>query len=444
VNGERSEEWLPQWQASARQQRMFTLAGLALLLALATQRSVLVVLAVPPVWLLVRPHLRGAFAAPGSTATLTVRSVASQQRCLEDDEVEVRVVVTSSIALDQVDLVFTPGESVVLASGSAHLRFVPSSASADGSVRAAGSSVEASWSLRAVRWGRRDVGRLEVRAVAGGRLLSSSKTFSLAEVSVYPHHPRLTLLRAPAWLPDRVGDHVSRSVGDGVEFFDVREYQAGDRLRRINWRATARRGSLQANRTAAERACDVVLVLDAFSDVGGAGNSSLDAAVRGVVAAAQAYIDRHDRVGLVVLGGELRWLRADIGGRQFYRVVEQVLDARLARAGDRPALAAVPPAALRPGGLGLVFSPLLDQRALDAVTVLRARGVTPVVIDVRTCEPVPEPHIANSDLALRLWRIEHDLDLRGLESSGVPIVAWDGTEGLDVAFSQLPNRMRSA
>lgn len=412
---------------------MFTLAAIALLAALATQRSALVVLAVPAVWLLVRPRLRAAIDARGSAAILTVRSVASPERCLEDDELHVHVTLTSSVALDQVDLVFTPGETVVLATGSPHLTFAP-----------AGSRVEASWSLRAVRWGRRDVGRLQVQAIARGRLLSSSETFSLAEVSVYPHHPKLGLLRAPAWLPDRVGDHVSRSVGEGVQFFDVREYRPGDRLRRINWRATARRGSLQANRSAAERACDVVIVLDAFSDVGGAGNSSLDVAVRGVVAAAQAYLDRHDRIGLVVLGGELRWLRADIGGRQFYRVVEQVLDARLARAGDRPALAAVPPAALPPGGLGLMFSPLLDQRALDAVHALRARGVTPVVIDVRTCEPVPEAGIPNSDLALRLWRIEHDLDLRGLQASGVPIVAWDGTDTLDVAFSQLPNRMRSA
>lgn len=431
--GQRAEHRSPRWQASARQQRTFTLAAIALLAALVTQRSVLVVLAVPPVWLLVRPHLRPSSGARANLGALTVSSLASVPRCLEGDELDVRVTLTSTVPLDQVDLVFMPGESVELARGSAHLTFVPG-----------GSRVEASWSLRAVRWGRRDVGRVQVQALSGGRLVSSSELFPLAEVSVYPHHPRVSLLRAPAWLPDRVGDHVSRSVGDGVEFFDVREYRPGDRMRRINWRATARRGSLQANRSAAERACDVVMVLDAFSDVGGAGNSSLDISVRGVVAAAQAYLDRHDRVGLVVLGGELRWLRPDIGGRQFYRVIEQVLDARLAHAGDRPALAAVPPAALPPGGLGLVFSPLLDQRALDAVNALRARGVTAVVIDVRTCEPVPEREIPNADLALRLWRVEHDLDLRGLQASGVPIVAWDGTDALDVAFSQLPSRMRSA
>ena len=325
------------------------------------------------------------------------------------------------------------GESVELATGAARITFMP-----------VDRQVEASWTVRAIRWGGRDVGHVEVRAFASGRLVAASGAARLCEISVFPHHPPLGLLRTPMWLPDRVGDHVSRVVGEGVEFFDVHEYRRGDRPRRINWRATARRGTLQANRTAAERACDVVVVLDASSDVGGAANSSLDVAVRGVVATAQAYLERHDRVGLVVLGGELTWLRPDIGGRQFYRVIEQVLGARHAHAADRPALSGVPAAALPPGALALVFSPLLDSRAIDAVHALRACGVTPVVIDVRTCEPSPEPGIANADLAARLWRVEHRLDLRGFRRSGIPVVGWDGTESLDVAFSKLPNRMWSA
>ena len=51
---------------------------------------------------------------------------------------------------------------------------------------------------------------------------------------------------------------------------------------------------------------------------------------------------------------------------------------------------------------------------------------------------------SNADLAARLWRVEHRLDLRGFRRSGIPVVGWDGTESLDVAFSKLPNRMWSA
>lgn len=420
------------WQPSDRQRRLFTLAALGFFGALATQRPILVVLAAPAVWLLLRPHVFGARASREGAA-ISVTSVAVPDRCLEGELVEVRVRIVVDCACDQLEVEFVPGETVELMTKTTAMTFAP-----------VADVVEATWSIRVVRWGHRDVGHVEIRAEAAGRLLTGSGSAALAAISVFPHYPPLNLLRAPAHLPDRVGDHVARSVGEGIEFFDVREYRMGDRPRRINWRATARRGSLQANRTAAERACDVVLVLDAFSDVGGADHSSLDVAVRGVVAAAQAYLDSHDRVGLVVLGGGLAWLPPDLGGRQFYRVIEQVLDSRRAHAADRAPLGAVPAVALPPGALALVFSPLLDPRALDAVHALRRRGVVPVVIDVRTCEPAPEPEMANADLALRLWRVEHQLDITGLRRSGVPVVAWNGVDGLDVAFSELPNRMRSA
>jgi uncharacterized protein (DUF58 family) len=422
------------WQPSARQRRLFTLAAIALFAALACRRSLLVLLAVPPVWLLLRPHLRGPVGQRAKAAdSIFVFSTAIPPRCLEGELVEVRVRIHSDVALDQLEVQFVPGETVALDSRPGCITFVP-----------VADHVEASWSVRAARWGHRPAGRIEVRASARGQLFAAAGQAELSELSVFPHHPPLAVLRTPAWLPDRVGDHVSRLTGEGIEFFDVRDYRVGDRPRRINWRATARRGSLQANRMAAERACDVVVVLDAFSDVGGAAHSSLDVAVRGVVATATAYLDRHDRVGLVVLGGALTWLRPDIGSRQFYRVVEAVLDARRAHAADRPALSAVPPVVLPPGALAVLFSPLLDSRAVEAVHALRARGVTPVVVDVRTCEPSAEPDIANADLALRLWRVEHKLDIEGFRRSGVPIVGWDGSHPLDVAFSQLPNRMRSA
>ena len=36
-------------------------------------------------------------------------------------------------------------------------------------------------------------------------------------------------------LPDRLGTHLTRRVGPGVEYADVRPYLPGDQLRTINW-----------------------------------------------------------------------------------------------------------------------------------------------------------------------------------------------------------------
>ena len=64
-----------------------------------------------------------------------------------------------------------------------------------------------------------------------------------------------------------VGNQVSRARGDGIEFADIREWAPGDRVRSINWRASARRGELWVNQQHPERNTDVVLFLDTFTDV---------------------------------------------------------------------------------------------------------------------------------------------------------------------------------
>ena len=77
----------------------------------------------------------------------------------------------------------------------------------------------------------------------------------------------------------------------------MREYVPGDRQRSINWAATTRRGRLQVNTFAAERSQDLVLVVDATSDVGEVGSTTVDHALRGALGVARTYLDARDRVG---------------------------------------------------------------------------------------------------------------------------------------------------
>ena len=67
------------------------------------------------------------------------------------------------------------------------------------------------------------------------------------------------------------GSQVARSKGDGVEYADIRDFVPGDRVRSINWRASARRQGLVVNERHPERNTDVVLFVDSFTDVRGAG-----------------------------------------------------------------------------------------------------------------------------------------------------------------------------
>src|SRR4029077_11087807 len=120
---------------------------------------------------------------------------------------------------------------------------------------------------------------------------------------------------APPELLRRIGEHTGRAVGEGIEFAGVRSYLPGDRLRDVNWRVTSRRGQLHVNQRAAQRAADLVVMIDAFSDIGPPGETTLDTAVRGAAGLVAAYLRTGDRAGIVTLGGMLRWLGPAPGER---------------------------------------------------------------------------------------------------------------------------------
>jgi len=56
------------------------------------------------------------------------------------------------------------------------------------------------------------------------------------------------------------GEHDSPFSGEGLEFLEIREYQSGDDVRHLNWRATARTRRPAVNRYAERRRLEVLLV----------------------------------------------------------------------------------------------------------------------------------------------------------------------------------------
>jgi len=294
-----------------------------------------------------------------------------------------------------------------------------------GPVQGGGGPVEAEWPVTALRWGRWD-GRILVTVRSRGGLFAGTAVLKLGELTVFPRPPSLTQLALPAQLRTRIGDHVDRRPGEGVEFAGVRPFVPGDRLRRINWPVTSRRGALHVNQLAAEQAAEIVAVIDATADTGPPGESSLDRAVRGTAAIARAYTRAGDRVGVITLYGPLRWIAPGIGQRQFYRIVESVLGVRSLYSFVAPDMTRIPPAVLPAGALVIMFSPLLDERAIDAVIDLRERGYPVIVTDVLGTSPAPSAGPAGPGLALRLWRLEREALRYRLESLGIPVVGWPG------------------
>lgn len=296
--------------------------------------------------------------------------------------------------------------------------------------------------FQVTRTGRRSLGVLEVTLWDRWRLTEGHATVELPMVDCYPmpaaQQQRVVLSR----LPSRLGEHPSRSSGEGLEFTGVREFVPGDRQRRINWPATTRRGRLQLNTFAAERTQNVVIIVDASSDVGEPGSTPVDLGFRGAAGAARAYLAVRDRVGLIVYQRSVRWVAPGLGPRQYYRIMDLMLleHARVADPRRDTALARLPRAALPPGSLILVFSPLLDRRLVETVRDLRERGFSVLIIDVLNAEPAGS-NDSVSGLARRVWRMEQDAIRFSLRELGIPLVRWDGRQSLDEPLAPYTRRV---
>jgi uncharacterized protein (DUF58 family) len=242
---------------------------------------------------------------------------------------------------------------------------------------------------------------------------------------VYPRAELLQELVAPLETQLATGELVARVRADGLEFADTRAFVPGDRVRSVNWRASARRGELIVNERHPDRNADVVLFLDSFaearSDAGSDG--TLERAVRAAATLAGRYLARRDRVGLVTFGGVLRWLEPGGGLVQRYRLIDALLETGVEFSYAWKDVNVIPARTLPPRALVLAVTPLLDERAIVALLDLRARGHDLVVIEVSPEELVaPGPGL--DALAYRLWLLQRAALRARLERSGVAVARW--------------------
>lgn len=114
-------------------------------------------------------------------------------------------------------------------------------------------------------------------------------------------------------------------VGDGEQLRELREHRAGDALRRVAWKATAKRGRLMVREYEREERDVVWFVLDASVELGAGnpGHTPLDRAIDEVAGYATKHAARGDRVGLAVLGARtLNLLKPDRGTTHTLRILQ--------------------------------------------------------------------------------------------------------------------------
>jgi uncharacterized protein (DUF58 family) len=114
------------------------------------------------------------------------------------------------------------------------------------------------------------------------------------------------------------GDYRSAFAGIGSELHQVRPYEPGDDVRRIDWNVTARTAQTHVRVELAERVLVTWLVYDASASMafGTAARRKTDVAEGVALAVGYAATRRGNRLGLVAYGaGDPRWARPRQGRR---------------------------------------------------------------------------------------------------------------------------------
>jgi uncharacterized protein (DUF58 family) len=306
---------------------------------------------------------------------------------------------------------------------------------------ARGERRELNFDLAARRWGVHDVGPAIVRASDRlGATTIDGPLGDAVDVRVYADVERLRKIVAPLRTRPVLGSQVSREPGDGIEFADLRPLAPGERVRSINWRATARRRAPYVNVQHPEHSADLVLFLDTFAEAELAQEGTLDAAVRAAAALSSTYLARRDRVALVSLGGELSWLTGSPGAWQLYRILDALFSSEVRPSFRWKGVTHVPRRLLPARALVIALSPLLDERGIGALLDLRARGYDLVVLEI---SPVGDAR--RDDVAFRLWRLQRDALRSRFETLGIPVAHWEPSRaGVELAIEEVITLRRHA
>ncbi len=298
-----------------------------------------------------------------------------------------------------------------------------------------------------------------VEVVASDRLGLFHRSVTLSAYGYILILPEVVRMRRIAIRPLRTlgsaGPIPARQSGAGVDFFGVREYQQGDPMRWINWRASARHPrAIFTNEFEQERIADVGLILDARqrSEIRWNGISLFEHAIRATAALADIFIQDGNRVGLLVYGRGLEWTLPGYGKVQRERILRALARAKTGDSLVFESMDYLPTRLFPPKSQIVLLSPLC-QDDLPMLTRLRSRGYQVLIISpdpvtfearyIRGYRPDngPTGNDETTRLAMRLARIERVLLLRQLQRVGIRIVDWPVDQPLDRTIHTALGRM---
>lgn len=283
--------------------------------------------------------------------------------------------------------------------------------------------VQVTYRVRGALRGPHAVGPLRVRASDPFGLRTVERTVhETHEVLVLPRNDplsRIPFRSRVAMLT--LGPHLVNRAGDGTEFHALRDYQRGDSVRMVNWKASARSDGLVVNQRVHESMATIAVFLDARA-VTGAGavrTNPLNEGCRAAMSIVTGALQARDKVRLFVYGDGVRELCPDAGRSKAHEVSEAL--AGLEARGDTTFLEAVRETLpeVRPSSpFVLVTGTEGDDTLVEGLRLLRQRNAQPFVLALEIgtgSDGEAEPD------AERLRRARQDA-IRSIQSTGTPVL----------------------
>jgi uncharacterized protein (DUF58 family) len=229
-----------------------------------------------------------------------------------------------------------------------------------------------------------------------------------------------------------VGPLPSPRVGEGVEFHAVREYQPGDPLKIINWKATARTGRIMANEYESERKVDVVFIVDASYT----GDLVFDHLIRAAASLMLNALNNGTSFGLLLSEEVPLWIRVDYGKRHFFKCIDFLSTAKPDKNNMITYQVEHLIKARFPAKAQLLYlSPLMTEESRDALRIMAQYGYNVVVISPNPYTAV-EPKNREEELALKLLMLQRRAMLMKMSAYGI-IIDWDVRKPLEAAIAEV-------
>lgn len=171
-------------------------------------------------------------------------------------------------------------------------------------------SLQFEYFLRPVERGEYYFGRLNIYAYTGLRLVRRRYSFQNQQmVKVYPSFIQMKkydFLAIDSRI-SQIGLKKIRRIGHTMEFEQIKDYVPGDDVRTINWKASAKQGSLMTNQFQDEKSQPVYSIIDVSRSMKMPFNNLklLDYAINSSLAFSNIALKRKDKVGLLTFSNKI-------------------------------------------------------------------------------------------------------------------------------------------